>query len=45
MHVHHDRLPEMGLAAQQFAAPYAAPRWAERFEAMAETLRDLPGRR
>jgi glycosyltransferase involved in cell wall biosynthesis len=45
MHAHYDRLPEMGLAAQQFAAPYAAPRWAERFEAMAETLRDLPERR
>ena len=45
MHEHHDRLPAMGAAAQQFAAPYAAPRWAERFDEMARTLRDLPGRR
>jgi glycosyltransferase involved in cell wall biosynthesis len=45
MHDHHDHLPAMGRAAQQFAAPYAAPLWALRLEEMANTLRDLPGRR
>jgi glycosyltransferase involved in cell wall biosynthesis len=45
MHAHYDRLPSMGAAAQQFAAPYAAPLWGERFEEMANALRSLPGRR
>jgi glycosyltransferase involved in cell wall biosynthesis len=45
MHDHHDRLPAMGRAAQQFAAPYSAQLWAERFYQMATLLRELPARR
>lgn len=45
MHDHHDRLPEMGRAAREAAAPYSAQAWADHLEAMARTLRDLPRRR
>jgi glycosyltransferase involved in cell wall biosynthesis len=31
MHLNHDRLPEMGRHARQFAMPFAAERWAERW--------------
>ncbi len=44
-HRHADRLPDMGRAARDFAAPYAADKWAERFVEMAHQLRDLPVRR
>jgi glycosyltransferase involved in cell wall biosynthesis len=45
MHDHFGRLPEMGRAAREAAAPYSAQRWADRFQAMARALRELPGRR
>jgi glycosyltransferase involved in cell wall biosynthesis len=45
MHDHHDRLPEMGRAARDAAAPYSAQNWADRFQAMAAALRELPRRR
>ena len=45
MHDHHARLPQMGRAAREFAAPYAAERWAERFEEMGRQLLQLPLRR
>lgn len=45
MHDHHDRLAEMGRRAREAATPYSAQHWADRFEAMAAALRDLPRRR
>jgi glycosyltransferase involved in cell wall biosynthesis len=45
VHEHHDRLPAMGRAAREFAAPYGAEAWAERFVEMAEQLRQMPMRR
>jgi glycosyltransferase involved in cell wall biosynthesis len=45
MHDHHDRLPEMGRAATQFATPYGATAWADRFLKMSEALQKLPVRR
>jgi glycosyltransferase involved in cell wall biosynthesis len=31
MHVSHDELPDWGRRARQFAAPYSAERWADRW--------------
>jgi hypothetical protein len=45
MHEHHARLAEMGRAAREFAAPYAAEKWAERFVEMADQLRRMAARR
>jgi glycosyltransferase involved in cell wall biosynthesis len=45
MHDHHDRLRDMGRAAREAAAPYSAHNWADRFQAMAAALRELPPRR
>jgi glycosyltransferase involved in cell wall biosynthesis len=45
MHEHHGRLAEMGRAAREFAAPYAAEKWAERFVEMADQLRRMVARR
>jgi glycosyltransferase involved in cell wall biosynthesis len=38
VHDNHDRLPDWGRRAQQFAAPHAADRWADRWHAMIRTL-------
>jgi glycosyltransferase involved in cell wall biosynthesis len=32
MHSHHDQLPEMGRRAREFALPFAAERWAQRWD-------------
>lgn len=45
MHAHYDRLPNMGRAARNSAAPYSAQNWAQRFEEMANRLQQLPPRR
>jgi glycosyltransferase involved in cell wall biosynthesis len=40
MHEHYDRLPEMGQRAREFAMPFAAQRWAERWhERMTHIIR------
>jgi glycosyltransferase involved in cell wall biosynthesis len=38
VHDNHDRLPDWGERAQQFAAPHAAERWADRWHALTRTL-------
>jgi glycosyltransferase involved in cell wall biosynthesis len=45
MHDHHDHLREMGRAAREAAETFSAQNWADRFEAMAAALRELPPRR
>jgi glycosyltransferase involved in cell wall biosynthesis len=40
MHMHYDRLPEMGRHAREFAIPFAAQGWAQRWH---ERLRRLTG--